>query len=936
MRLSHAARAFSLFSVLALSAWPQSKLTSPKEHFGFNIGDDYQLTTYKQTEAYFKKLASESDRVKLVDMGKTEEGRTQYMMIVSAAENIRNLARYQEIAQKLARAEGLNEEQARSLAAQGKAVIWIDGGLHATETVGTHQLIETIWQFASKTDPETSRILKDVIILCVHANPDGHDLVSEWYMREPVPEKRVMDSPPRLYEKYAGHDNNRDFYLSALKETTNINRQLFLEWFPQIMYNHHQSGPPGTVIFAPPFRDPFNYVFDPLIVTQLDAVGAAMHSRFIAEGKPGSTMRRGASYSTWYNGGLRTTTYFHNMIGLLTEIIGSPTPMEIPFVPNRALPVGDQPFPIAPQKWHYRQSIDYSLTANRAVLDYASRYRETILYNIWLMGKNSIDRGSKDSWTAYPSRVEQVKQIIAKENTRPSAGGDSNRMPEYAARTAATKYYELLHKPEWRDPRGFIIPSDQPDFPTAVKFLNSLIKTGIAVHRATSSFAVKGRNYPAGSYVVKTNQAFRPHVLDLFDPQDHPNDFQYEGGPPVAPYDSAGWTLAYQMGVQFDRVLDDFSGPFERVPFGEVQKAPAGKVVSGPSGGYLISHMVNDSFVAINRLMKAKQDVYWMKDGVKGFPYMGPGTIFVAHSPQAKSILDKTAAEFGFNVQAVAKIPPGDAVKLAPTRIALWDRFGGSMPSGWTRYIFDQFEFPYEVVYPKTLDEGNLRAKYDVIIFVGGAVPRPKSMGVEERPLFGNLEARADKVPAQFQPWLGSITEDKTIPQIKAFVESGGTVLTIGSSTNLAYHLGLPVKSALTEMTRDGRERGLPRDKYYVPGSLLQVSVDPQNPLAWGLQDKMDIYFDNSPVFRLEPDATAKGVKPIAWFSSKTPLRSGWAWGQQYLEGGVAIAEATVGEGKVYLMGPEITFRAQPHGTFKLLFNGLYLSTATKAQSTKP
>src|SRR6202008_110603 len=137
---------------------------------------------------------------------------------------------------------------------------------------------------------------------------------------------------------------------------------------------------------------------------------------------------------------------------------------------------------------------------------------------------------------------------------------------------------------------------------------------------------------PAGSYVVKTNQAFRPHVLDLFDPQDHPNDFQYEGGPPVAPYDSAGWTLAYQMGVQFDRVLDDFSGPFERVPFGEVQKAPAGKVVSGPSGGYLISHMVNDSFVAINRLMKAKQDVYWMKDGVKGFPYMGPGTIFVAHS----------------------------------------------------------------------------------------------------------------------------------------------------------------------------------------------------------------------------------------------------------------------------------------------------------------
>jgi hypothetical protein len=201
-------------------------------------------------------------------------------------------------------------------------------------------------------------------------------------------------------------------------------------------------------------------------------------------------------------------------------------------------------------------------------------------------------------------------------------------------------------------------------------------------------------------------------------------------------------------------------------------------------------------------------------------------------------------------------------------------------------------------------------------------------MGPETTRGFAQQEARRDRVPAEFQPWMGNVTEEKTIPQLKKFMESGGTVITVGTSTQLANHLGLPIKSALTEMSRDGRERALPRDKYYIPGSVLQVSVDPTHPAAYGMESKADVFFDNSPVFKLGPDAAAKGLKPVAWFSSPKPLRSGWAWGQQYLEGGVAIAEAPVGEGKLLLMGSEITFRAQPHGTFKLLFNSLYLGTA--------
>src|SRR5437764_8015162 len=217
----------------------------------------------------------------------------------------------------------------------------------------------------SRNDPETLRFLQDDILLAVCVNPDGLDLVADWYMREREPTRRSLADLPRLYQKYVGHDNNRDFYMSNQPETEAINRVFFHDWFPQIVYNHHQTGPVGTVLFAPPFRDPFNYYLDPLVPLEIDLVGAAMHSRFVAENKPGATMRSGSSYSTWWNGGLRTSTYFHNMIGLLTETIGNPTPFDIPLVPQRQIPTGDLPFPVAPQKWHFKQSIDYSMTANR-------------------------------------------------------------------------------------------------------------------------------------------------------------------------------------------------------------------------------------------------------------------------------------------------------------------------------------------------------------------------------------------------------------------------------------------------------------------------------------------------------------------------------------------------------------------------------------------
>src|SRR3989442_13149215 len=306
-------------------------ITSPKEYFGFHLGDDDCLANYQQLMGYWSKLERESDRLKVVRIGITEEGRPQLMGIVTSPANHRELARHQEIARRLARADGVSEAEALKLSGQGKAVVWIAAGFHASEVLCAQALIETLYQFLSADDPETLRILDDVIILFVQANPDGMDLCADWYMRETDPKKRSLAGLPRLYQKYIGHDNNRDFYANTQAETKNMNRVMYFDWFPQIVYNHHQTGPAGTVLFCPPFREPFNYNIDPLVVTGIDAGGASMMQRFLAQGKPGATCRSGARYSTWWNGGLRTTCYFHNMIGLLTETIGSPTPMRIPF-----------------------------------------------------------------------------------------------------------------------------------------------------------------------------------------------------------------------------------------------------------------------------------------------------------------------------------------------------------------------------------------------------------------------------------------------------------------------------------------------------------------------------------------------------------------------------------------------------------------------------
>ncbi|MFC3197807.1 M14 metallopeptidase family protein [Parapedobacter deserti] len=899
----------SMIMVLALVLFTAQAtaqgIPSPKEHFGFNIGDDYTLANYTETELYFKKVAAASDRVKMEFAGKTSEGRNQYLIMVSSPDNLVNIDSFKTISQKLARAE-IAETEARKLAAIGKPVVWIDGGLHSTETVATQQLIETFYQLVSRDDGETRHILDDVIILLFHCNPDGHELVSNWYMQHDDTAKRAKNIPV-MYHKYAGHDNNRDFYMNNLVESATISHLQYIEWMPQIIYNHHQSGPPGSIVAGPPYRDPFNYVFDPLLISGIDGVAAAMINRLHTEGKPGYTRLSGSVFSTWWNGGLRTTPYYHNSIGILTEVVGDPTPMSIPLIPDRLVPNNATPNPITPRLWRFREAIDYSVSLNYAILDYARRFGDKLLYNAYRMGRNSIERGSRDYWTLKPSYIDRIKALYAAEGTRNESGSSQARLP--------VKYYnEVFSNPALRDPRGFVIPANQPDFPRAVHFINALIKSGIQIHQATADFSLNGKRYPAGSYIVKTAQAFRPHVIDMFEPQDHPNDFQYPGGPPVRPYDAAGWTLAFQFGISFDRILDEFDGPFKALPYGERQTPPS-QTVTESSAGYLLDTRVNNAFIAANDLLAAGIYLSRVTVPTAGLP---AGSFYVP--AKGHCILRNAADTLGIVPLALAE-PPKAMQKIIPSRIALFDHYGGSMPSGWARWLMEQYHFTnFTVVYPKDIDAGRLKNKYDIILFIGSGIPPVEGSGRQR-----SNSPSPEEIPTQYHHMLGNITREASIPQLKAFLDAGGNILTIGSSTALAYHLELPVQNALVEPDSNGRERSLRGENFYAPGSVHQVYADTASPAGWGMPATVNVLSSNSPVFKFTGSAAASGLVKLAWYGEENPLRSGWIWGPEYLKNGIVAFTAPVGKGTFYAFGPEITFRAQPHGTFKWLFNQLYV-----------
>jgi len=841
----------------------------PEDILGFKPGADFKLATYEQAVQYYRRLEQASPLIKVYELGKTSMGKTMIYAVVTSQANMAKLDRYKEITRKLSLVSGVTDEQARALASEGRAVVYIDGGLHATECAPAQHLIQLAYDLVTGDDPHTRLVRDNVITILVFANPDGMNLLAEWYQSN-LGTPYEVGPMPWLYHKYAGHDNNRDSYMTNLAETKNITRLVSQEWFPAILYNQHQTGPFPTRIFVPPQAEPTNPNIHPLILRWQNLVGTAMAAAFERENKSGVVS--GFRYDSWYPGYETQAVDGHNIVSILTETnlyrFATPhlyTLSDFPEAYRDFVPSVFYPNPWKGGWWRLGDAVAYNLTASKAVLHTAAVNRDQLLYDKYRAGAGVIARFRKE--------------------------------PPYA----------------------WIVPPDQWDPPAAALLLNTMKLHGIEIGKADSRFASDGLTYPAGTWVIPMSQPFALFVKNLFEEQRYPDLTKYPDAwqgivspqkfkdAYLPPYDMAGWTLPYQMGVK----ARPANNPLD-VPLSPLDKATVDGRVEGAAGPtYLISPRTNNSFIAVNRILKQGGEVARAREaftlGSNSYP---PGTFIVTRGMTAPAA-EAMAKELGLTIAGTAARVSAGTARLRAPRVALYRSWTAQMDEGWTRFLFDQFEFPFTNVQDPEIKAGDLNRSYDVLV-----IPSMSTDAIVDGLKIGT-------VPPQYA---GGMTANG-VRNVKTFVEGGGTLVLLNHATSFALdRLGLPLTDVLKEFKLpDRREAGEAKPvEFACPGSVLRMQFDPKHPVAYGMPEEAPGMFIQSPAFRFNPSFGDKGPVAVAKYPAEEILMSGYLKGEKHLKSAVAAADVPLGKGRVILLGFGVEQRGQPHGTFKLLFNALY------------
>ncbi|MBS1875213.1 MAG: hypothetical protein JSU00_18520 [Acidobacteria bacterium] len=830
------------FRVLLLSAALAVRLAAavptPREHLGFTPGDEHKLASYTELTTYFQKLAASSDRILLREFGKTTEGRPMYAAFISDPANLKRLDEYRDINRKLAL--GLaTPEQAATLAAQGKAFVWIDSGLHATEVAPSQQAPDLAYKLITDESEESRRIRQNVILIQIPCiNPDGLDMVVDWY-RSNIGTKYELAPLPRLYQKFAGHDNNRDFFMLNLRETRNVTALLFQEWFPEIVYNQHQAPPFPSRIFIPPYGEPLNPNIPAPVMEGINLIGATMRERFAQHDQPGALSYWG--FDAWWNGGLRSVPAFHNMHGILTETAGfmygnskEYSPADFPARFGNGMPTKEPGVfyekPWMGGKWGVRQAIDYMLTADYAILDLASTRRAHFLHKSWEMAHANLQPHAKGPW-------------------------------------------------------AYVIPQDQWDTLSAKAMLWRLQYAGVQARRAAAPFDADGKTYRAGTVVLPAEQPFRGYLLDLMEPQRYPDMRSSPTGPQKRPYDVAGWTLPMQMGVQVVRLDKPAKVVLEDNPI-DVSAAPS------------TNHRDNGFFLTMAARLAKGEKLGWSPQGA----------LLDANSTDAA----KPKWEFA-----------------APPRVAIYEPWVTNSDAGWTDWLLTTFHVPHAMLHNEDIRKGSLRDRFDTIILASqSATSILRGIRDGER-----SQGRADSDEAaivQRPEYVGGI-ELAGLVQLESFVSDGGTLIAFDAAAELpVQQFPLPVR-LLIRPQAGGRDTEAPTG-FYCPGSVVRITVDETNPIAFGMPPNAYAYVSGGQAFEstllAEYNKGDREVRAIASYAASNLLASGWITGERTVAGKPALIEARHEKGKVLLFGFRPQHRGQTYGTFKLLLNAIYLASA--------
>ena len=836
--------------------------TSPESFLGFRVGTDRKLADYAQIQAYFQKLSQESAKLKLFNIGTSTLKKPMFMAVITAEENMAKLDSYREITKKLRDPRVLSPEDAKTLAKEGKVILLITNNIHASEIASSQMVMELAYDLVTgKTPFDAATVLKDVIILIVPTtNPDGQQMECDWYKKY-LGTKFEGGNMPWIYHTYAGHDNNRDWFMFNLPETRAVTKVLYHDWFPQIHIDEHQMGRDNARLFIPPFMDPPVPNVQPLLWRGVNLCGSSMAYDLQKNGYRGVV--HGRSFTGWWIGACDDTSWLHNVIGILSEMASVKLATPIFIEPTEIAKSYTQkrmefPDPWPGGWWRLRDLVDYELTLTFSLIKTAGLHKEDFLFNFYQMYKNSIEQKDKNQ------------------------------------------------------PFAFVISARQHDYPTMLRMLDILQFGGVEIHQAKEDFVADGKAYPAGSFIVLLAQPYKPYAWALLEKQKYPDLRQYPGGPPIPPYDNAGWTLPLQMGVACDQVDHPFSIRLEKI-----DKVPVPGAASIPetSPFYVLDSRNNASFAVAFALLKDKAKISRAKEKIefKGLS-AAAGSFIVKNSPQVQETLPGLLEKWhlqGFALEDAASVPK---FTLKNPRIGLYQSWRDNMDEGWTRYVFDDLGIPFTTLHnsdfkaPKK-EKLNLKAKYDVIVFASENAEIIKTGKIDPNSPWARYFT---SMPPEYE---GGI-EKEGIEALKAFVEEGGILITLNEACELAFkEFEVPARNALEKIDRS---------KFFCPTSVLRLDVDTASPVGYGLPNSTPAMFSDSLAIETWiPPSSEWDRKVVASFPEDNVLLSGWLLGEDIIASKAAVVDAQHKKGHIIMIGVACQMRAQSHGAYKFLLNGL-------------
>ena len=838
--------------------------TTPDEFLGHRVGADRKLADYNQIQAYFKKLDKESGKIKVLTIGQSTLNKPIIMAVITSEDNMAKLDTYRGISKKLRDARGLTPDGARKLAKEGKVIVFITCNLHATEIGSSQMAMEFAYNLVTgKTPFDADKVLEDVIILIAPTiNPDGQQMVTDWY-RKYVGTKYEGGRMPWLYQHYAGHDNNRDWFMLNLAETKVVTKIMYHDWIPQIHIDQHEMGSSGARLWIPPFANPPNPNVHPLIWRGVALFGMNMAYDLQKNGFKG--VQYGHEFAGWWDGACDNTPWFHNTICLLSEAasvkVASPINIDISEISESYLEKSMQfPDPWPGGLWRMRDIVDYELTLSMSLIKTAYLYKKELLYNFYKMGKDSIEKGGEGQ------------------------------------------------------PFAFVISKKQNDYPTTLRMLDTLMYAGVEINQAEEDIIVGDKVYPTGSFVILMSQPYRPYAQALLEKQNHPDPHrQYPNGPFIPlPYDNAGWTLPLQMGIKCDQINNPFKAnltKLDKVPY------PSPTRPQDSASYIVLDSRLNTSYSVVFSLIKTKAEIYRSKDIVKGEGFeAAAGSFIIKNTPQVRkalpALLDKWHVR-AFGLENIADIPKASLKRF---RIGLYQSWRSNMDEGWTRYVFDDLSIPYTTLHNKDFKgtkkkKVNLRAKFDVIVFADENANIIKTG--RRSPSSRDARYYSGSTPPEYEGGIGK----EGVEALKSFVEQGGILVTLNSACGLAFNeFRVPAGNALERVDRS---------KFSCPGSILRVKVDNKSPIGYGMPGEAAIMFYRSMALNTRTPSVGWDRKVVARFPEDDILLSGWLFGEDVIARKAAVVDIKHKKGHIILIGFPCQHRAQSHGTYKFLLNAL-------------